>query len=231
MGTLTAEEEEEAARRRSTSFRIVLRWKRIYFLWAVKGSKGIGNLSSISDSQPGPGTWKLCWDHRSSTNRTETEIPNSDFDLRIQFTRTRRTGRTRMWVLSSCPAVISLCWSSWGRREGWNPIMRCFFFLWVSVGFQLSARECESVAQNWCKQDFRTMSCCWLRMNQEVSSSTAAFTVCLNAQSNSRVWSLGGSSTVCLLDEEDEACSSSKEFLHSNRSDQILLENYECLRI
>jgi hypothetical protein len=37
MGTLTAEEEEEeeeeaAARRRSTSFRIVLRWKRIYFL-------------------------------------------------------------------------------------------------------------------------------------------------------------------------------------------------------
>ncbi|CAK9222809.1 unnamed protein product [Sphagnum troendelagicum] len=45
-------------------------------------SKGIGNLSSISDSQPGPGTWKLCWDHRSSTNRTETEwvstfpIPN-----------------------------------------------------------------------------------------------------------------------------------------------------------
>jgi hypothetical protein len=52
---------------------IVLRWKRIYFLWAVKGSKGIGNLSSISDSQPGPGTWELCWDHRSSTNRTETE--------------------------------------------------------------------------------------------------------------------------------------------------------------
>ncbi len=78
MGTLTAEEEEEeeeeaAARRRSTSFRIVLRWKRIYFLWAVKGSKGIGNLSSISDSQPGPGTRKLCWDHRSSTNCTETE--------------------------------------------------------------------------------------------------------------------------------------------------------------
>jgi hypothetical protein len=69
-------------------------------------------------------------------------------------------------------------------------------------------------------------------MNQEVSSSTAAFTVCLNAQSNSRVWSLGGSRTVCLLDEEeDEACSSSKELLHSNRSDQILLENYECLRI
>jgi hypothetical protein len=36
MGTLTAEEEEEEeeaqARRRSTSFRIVLRWKRIYFL-------------------------------------------------------------------------------------------------------------------------------------------------------------------------------------------------------
>ncbi len=73
MGTLTAEEEEEAARRRSTSFRIVLGWKRIHFLWAVKDSKGIGNLSSISDSQPGPGTWKLCWDHRSSTNRTETE--------------------------------------------------------------------------------------------------------------------------------------------------------------
>jgi hypothetical protein len=34
-----------------------------------------------------------------------------------------------------------------------------------------------------------------------------------------------------LPDEEDEACSSSKEFLHSNRSDQILLENYGCLRI
>jgi hypothetical protein len=32
MGTLTAEEEEEAARRRSTSFRIVLGWKRIHFL-------------------------------------------------------------------------------------------------------------------------------------------------------------------------------------------------------
>jgi hypothetical protein len=68
-------------------------------------------------------------------------------------------------------------------------------------------------------------------MNQEVSSSTAAFTVCLDAQSNSRVSSLGESSAVCLLDEEDEACSSSKEFLPSIRSDQILLENYGCVRI
>lgn len=123
---------------KETSFRIVLRWKQIYFLWAVKGSKGIGNHSSISDSQPGPGTWKLSWDHRSSTNRTETEWVSTFPIPRIQFTRTRRTGRTRMWVLSSCPAVVSLCWSSSGRREGWNPIMGFFNFFslgqfWVPV--------------------------------------------------------------------------------------------------
>jgi hypothetical protein len=59
----------------------------------------------------------LSLQYKPHGNGMGLHIPNSDFDLRIQFTRTRRTGRTRMWVLSSCPAVVSLCWSSSGIRE------------------------------------------------------------------------------------------------------------------
>jgi len=93
-------------------------------------------------------------------------IPNSDFDLRIQFTRTRRTGRTRMWVLSSCPEVVSLCWSSSGRREGWNPIMGVFFLSFGSVlGYSLAwgnANLLRRIEANKIFVQWVVVNCAWI---------------------------------------------------------------------